>query len=124
MNISLNWLKYYVDIDVPVQELCDKMVMAGFEVESIVDLSQTMKNVVAGKIVKIEKHPDADKLQICQIDVGTGEDSHRSGQHFRRRRGSGRSSRLSSSKRSRHKERQAQRSGVQRYALLGRRTLS
>ena len=73
MNISLNWLKYYVDIDVPVQELCDKMVMAGFEVESIVDLSQTMKNVVAGKIVKIEKHPDADKLQICQIDVGTGE---------------------------------------------------
>ena len=33
MNISLNWLKYYVDIDVPVQELCDKMVMAGFEVE-------------------------------------------------------------------------------------------
>ncbi len=32
-----------------------------------------MKNVVAGKIVKIEKHPDADKLQICQIDVGTGE---------------------------------------------------
>ena len=60
MNISLNWLKYYVDIDVPVQELCDKMVMAGFEVESIVDLSQTMKNVVAGKIVKIEKHPDAE----------------------------------------------------------------
>ena len=73
MNISLNWLKYYVDIDVPVEELCDKMVMAGFEVESIVDLSQTMKNVVAGKIEKIEKHPDADKLLICQIDVGTGE---------------------------------------------------
>ena len=70
MNISLNWLKYYVDIDVPVQELCDKMVMAGFEVESIVDLSQTMKNVVAGKIVKIEKHPDADKLVVCQVDAG------------------------------------------------------
>lgn len=73
MNISLNWLKYYVDIDVPVEELCDKMVMAGFEVESIVDLSKTMSNVVAGKIEKIEKHPDADKLLICQIDVGTGE---------------------------------------------------
>ena len=57
MNISLNWLKYYVDIDVPVQELCDKMVMAGFEVESIVDLSQTMKNVVAGKIVKLKSIP-------------------------------------------------------------------
>ena len=70
MNISLNWLKYYVDIPVSVEELCDKMVMAGFEVESIVDLSQTMSNVITGKIVKLEKHPDADKLQICQIDVG------------------------------------------------------
>ncbi len=70
MNISLNWLKYYVDINVPVEELCDKMVMAGFEVESIVDLSATMRNVITGKIVKLEKHPDADKLQICQIDIG------------------------------------------------------
>ena len=57
MNISLNWLKYYVDIPVSVEELCDKMVMAGFEVESIVDLSQTMSNVITGKIVKLEKHP-------------------------------------------------------------------
>ena len=73
MNISLSWLKYYVDIPVSVEELCDKMVMAGFEVEEIVDLSQTMKNVVTGKIVKLEKHPDADKLQICQIDVGGDE---------------------------------------------------
>ena len=73
MNISLNWLKYYVDIPVSVEELCDKMVMAGFEVESIVDLSQTMSNVITGKIVKLEKHPDADKLQICQIDVGKEE---------------------------------------------------
>ena len=56
MNISLNWLKYYVDIDVPVQELCDKMVMAGFEVESIVDLSNH-ENVVAGKIVKLKSIP-------------------------------------------------------------------
>lgn len=73
MKISLSWLKYYVDIDVPVEELCDRMVMAGFEVESIEDLSATMSNVVAGRIVKLEKHPDADKLQICQIDVGNGE---------------------------------------------------
>ena len=64
MKISLNWLKRYVDIDVPVEELCDKMVMSGFEVEEIIDLSATMKNVVAAKILKLEKHPDADKLQI------------------------------------------------------------
>lgn len=73
MLISLNWLKHYVDIDVPVNELCDRMVMAGFEVESITDLSATMSNVVVGRIEQIEKHPDADKLQICQVNVGTDE---------------------------------------------------
>ena len=73
MKISLSWLRRYVDIDVPVEELWDKMVMSGFEVESIEDLSATMSNVVVGRIVKLEKHPDADKLQICQIDVGAGE---------------------------------------------------
>ena len=73
MNISLSWLKYYVDIPVSVEELCNRMVMAGFEVEDIVDLSKTMDHVVTGKIIQIEKHPDADKLQICQIDVGAAE---------------------------------------------------
>lgn len=73
MNISLSWLKYYVDIPVSVEELCNRMVMAGFEVEDIVDLSKTMNHVVTGKIIQIEKHPDADKLQICQIDVGAAE---------------------------------------------------
>ncbi len=73
MLISLNWLKSYVDIDVPVDELCDRMVMAGFEVESITDLSESMRNVVVGRILKLEKHPDADKLQICQIDIGADE---------------------------------------------------
>ncbi len=73
MLISLNWLKSYVDIDVPVDELCDRMVMAGFEVESITDLSESMRNVVVGRIQQLEKHPDADKLQICQIDIGAAE---------------------------------------------------
>ena len=67
MLISLNWLKSYVDIDVPVAELCDRMVMSGFEVESIEDLSATMRNVVAARILKLEKHPDADKLVVCQM---------------------------------------------------------
>ncbi len=70
MKISLNWLRRYVDIDVPVNDLCDKMVMSGFEVESIEDLSETMRNVVAARILRLEKHPDADKLQICTMDVG------------------------------------------------------
>lgn len=73
MKISLSWLQRYVDIDVPVEELCDKMIMSGFEVESIEDLSATMSNVVVGRIEKLEKHPDADKLQICQINIGAEE---------------------------------------------------
>ena len=70
MKISLNQLKKYVDITVPVQELCDRMVMAGFEVEEITDLSENMKNVVVGRIESIVPHPDSDHLQICSVNVG------------------------------------------------------
>ena len=70
MKISLSWLKQYVDIDVAPQELCDRMTMAGFEIEEMQDLSQSMRNVVVGRIEKLEKHPDADRLKICQVNVG------------------------------------------------------
>lgn len=70
MKVSLNWLKRYVDIEVSAEELCDKMTMSGFEVDGVEDLSQTMSNVKVGRILKLEKHPDADKLQVCQVDVG------------------------------------------------------
>ena len=73
MKISLKALKYYVDINVPVQELCDRMVMAGFEVESIEAEGENIKNVVAARIVKLEPHQDSDHLQICQMDVGKEE---------------------------------------------------
>ncbi len=74
MKVSLSWLKNYVDIDVPVEELCDKMVMAGFEVEEVIDLSNTMHNVVVGRVTKMERHPDSDHMFICQIDCGLSED--------------------------------------------------
>ncbi len=70
MKISLNQLKNYVDINVSVEELCNRMVMAGFEVEEICDLSADMKNVVVGKIESITPHPDSDHLQICMVNVG------------------------------------------------------
>lgn len=70
MKVSINWLRRYVDIDVPLDVLCDKMVMTGFEVDGIEDLTQTMNTVVVGRIQKLDKHPDADRLQICQLDVG------------------------------------------------------
>jgi len=70
MKTSYNFLKRYVDIDVTPQVLCDKMVMAGFEVEEIIDTSLSMQNVVVGKITDIKKHEDSDHLQICQVKVG------------------------------------------------------
>lgn len=73
MKISLNALKYYVDINVPVEELCDRMVMAGFEVESIEKQGDRLVNVVAAKIVDIKPHENSDHLQICQMDIGNGE---------------------------------------------------
>ena len=73
MKISLNWLRRYVDIPVSVEELCDRMIMAGFEVEGVENLSETMDNVVAARILRLQKHPDADKLQLCEMDVGAGE---------------------------------------------------
>ena len=73
MKVSLNWLKRYVDIDVSVEELCRRMTMAGFEVDGVENLADTMRNVVAARLVKLEKHPDSDHLQICQMDVGAEE---------------------------------------------------
>lgn len=67
MKVSLNWLRRYVDIPVSVEELCDKMLQAGFEVESVEDLSKSMENVVVGRIERMEKHPNADRLQVCRV---------------------------------------------------------
>lgn len=70
MKISLSWLKEYIAIDMPVEELCNRMVQVGFEIEEVEDLSLRMQNVVVAKILRIEKHPDSDHLLICQVDVG------------------------------------------------------
>lgn len=70
MKISLNHLKNYVEINVPVEELCDRMVMAGFEVESIEKQGDNLVNVVAARIVALAPHENSDHLQICQMDVG------------------------------------------------------
>lgn len=73
MKVSMSWLGDFVDIDVPVQELADKLVGAGFEVEEIIDKSAEIRNVVLGKIAKMTHHPDADKLWICSVDIGRDE---------------------------------------------------
>lgn len=71
MKLPLNWLKEFVEIDVSPEELAEKLVSCGFEVEEIINQSDSIINVVTGRIIETEKHPNADKLTICKIDVGT-----------------------------------------------------
>lgn len=71
MLISLEWLSDFVDIDCTPEELQEKLVKAGFEIEEIIRQGDNCRNVVVGRIIELEKHPDADKLQICQVDVGS-----------------------------------------------------
>ncbi len=70
MKVPFSWLKEYVDIDCNANELAEKLFASGFEVEEIVDLEKSVENIVVGKIVAIDRHPNADKLQVCQIDCG------------------------------------------------------
>ena len=71
MNTPISWIKAYVpDLDCTVQEYVDRMTLSGSHVENAVYLDKNLEKIVVGKIVKIEKHPDADKLVICQVDAG------------------------------------------------------
>lgn len=72
MNTSLSWIKKYVpDLDVTAQEYTDAMTLSGTKVEGFEKLDADLDKIVIGQIEKIERHPDADKLIICQVNVGT-----------------------------------------------------
>ena len=71
MKASVEWLREYSDIDVDCVKLGDILTMTGSKVEEIIQKGNDIKNVVVGKILEIEKHPDADKLVITKVDVGT-----------------------------------------------------
>ena len=70
MLLPYSWLKDYVDVDVTPEELQAKLFSCGFEVEELTYLGKDVVNVVTGCITKTEKHPDADRLTICQVDCG------------------------------------------------------
>ena len=74
MLVSLKWLSQYVEIDgLAPEELAEKITRSGIEVDAVIDRSQGMTNVVVGHVVSKEKHPEADKLNVCQVDVGEEE---------------------------------------------------
>lgn len=72
MNTPLSWIKAYVpDLDVTPQEYTDAMTLTGTKVEGYECLDKNLEKIVVGHILSIERHPDADKLIVCQVDVGT-----------------------------------------------------
>ncbi|MER1999999.1 MAG: phenylalanine--tRNA ligase subunit beta, partial [Lysinibacillus sp.] len=74
MLVSLKWLSQYVDIaDISAEDLAEKITRAGIEVDAVIDRSNGIENVVVGHVVSKEKHPEADKLNVCQVDVGEEE---------------------------------------------------
>ena len=73
MKLSMNWLKDYVKEDFDAKEYSDKMTMTGSKVEGFENPADEIKNVVVGKLITVEKHPDSDHLLICMVDVGKEE---------------------------------------------------
>lgn len=70
MKCSVMWLQEWVKFNCPLDEIVNLLTMAGLEVESIHPVAATLKKVVIGQVIAIEKHPEAARLQICKVDVG------------------------------------------------------
>ena len=73
MNLPISWLKEYVDLDCTTQEFMDEITLSGSKVESLTVMGKDIDGIITGKVLEIEKHPDADKLVVTKIDVGNGE---------------------------------------------------
>ena len=74
MLVSINWLKDYIDVpemnEPMAKSFCDRMIMSGSNIETTEAIGSGIKNVKLGRIEKIEKHPEADKLVVCQVNLG------------------------------------------------------
>ena len=73
MKIPYNWLKDYAEINVDAYELADRLTLSGSQAEEVIMQGDTIKNVVTCQITKIEKHPDADRLSVCEVNIGAEE---------------------------------------------------
>lgn len=73
MKISYNWLKDFVQLTRPIEEYCNELTLFGLEVESITSQEEKYENIVVGKVLSIKRHPKAEHLKVCQVDIGSGE---------------------------------------------------
>ncbi len=74
MKFTLKWLKEHLETDASLDALADRLTMLGLEVEAISDAAENLKGFRTAKVVKAEQHPDADRLQVCIVDPGNGEE--------------------------------------------------
>ncbi|CCQ72707.1 phenylalanine--tRNA ligase subunit beta [Magnetospira sp. QH-2] len=71
MKFTLSWLKEHLEIDAPLKEITDGLTMIGLELEGVEDRAAALKGFVTAKVTAAERHPDADKLQLCTVDTGS-----------------------------------------------------
>lgn len=88
MIVTYNWLKEFVDFDFSVEELSHRLTMTGLEVDFLEKIGDGLDSVVVGQLLSVESHPEADRLTLCKVDVGSevlqivcGATNHRSGDH-------------------------------------------
>ena len=77
MRVPVSWLREYVPIDMPIRELADRLVIStcevdGFETVGVADVDGNLGLFRVGRVLDAVKHPNADRLQLCQVDVGEG----------------------------------------------------
>ncbi|HEX9073456.1 MAG TPA: phenylalanine--tRNA ligase subunit beta, partial [Pseudolabrys sp.] len=72
MKFTLPWLKEHLDTDASLSEIIDKLTMIGLEVENVEDKASLLKSFVIASVISAEKHPNADRLRVCMVDIGDG----------------------------------------------------
>jgi len=73
MKITINWLKEHLDTELNENQIIDKLTDVGLEVEGVDSQSGELDSFIISKILKVEKHPDADRLRVCDVDIGSGD---------------------------------------------------
>ena len=73
MKLTLNWLKEHLDTKLNEKQIIDKLTNIGLEVESLKDQSSDLDSFIVAKIISAEKHPNADRLKVCDVDIGKNE---------------------------------------------------
>src|SRR5512143_730699 len=73
MKVSLKWLNDYTDVKLPIDELVRGLINLGFDIESVEDQAEKLNGFVIGKVIERKKHPNADKLSVCKVDIGNAE---------------------------------------------------